>query len=220
MKKALFLLLGLLSVTLDSSAVAATARASRAGSGGATANAPATKTTAARAAVNTRTAPRAAAPAATTGGRTTAARSAKPTVAPQQPKTVAARAATQSVINTGTKLAESASATVASDCQSLYNACMDNFCMLDNFDGGRCVCSNRYGSFNKLLSEIDDIKMQAYKLETVGVEQIESVVEVNKIIEETVNDGVATEEIIVAEEAETIAPRKRNYKINKVEGTE
>ena len=46
--------------------------------------------TSARAAVNSRTAPRAAAPA-TTSGRTTAARSAKPTVAPQQPKTVAAR---------------------------------------------------------------------------------------------------------------------------------
>ena len=152
-------------------------------------------TISARAAVNTRTAPRAAAPAATTGGRTTAARSAKPTVAPQQPKTVAARAATQSVINTGTKLAESASANVASDCQSLYNACMDNFCMLDNFDGGRCVCSNRYGSFNKLLSEIDDIKMQAYKLETVGVEQIESVVTKNPALEMENMSNVAKKEI-------------------------
>ncbi len=151
-------------------------------------------TTSARAGVNTRTAPRAAAPA-TTGGRTTAARSAKPAATTPQPKTVAARAATQSVINTGTKLAESASATVASDCQSLYNACMDNFCMLDNFDGGRCVCSNRYGSFNKLLSEIDDIKMQAYKLETVGVEQIESVVTKNPALEMENMSNVAKKEI-------------------------
>ncbi|MFQ6729722.1 MAG: hypothetical protein ACLRFK_01550 [Alphaproteobacteria bacterium] len=150
--------------------------------------------TSARAAVNTRTAPRAAAPA-TTGGRTTAARSAKPAATTPQPKTVAARAATQSVINTGTKLAESASANVASDCQSLYNACMDNFCMLDNFDGGRCVCSNRYGSFNKLLSEIDDIKMQAYKLETVGVEQIESVVTKNPALEMENMSNVAKKEI-------------------------
>ena len=152
-------------------------------------------TTSARAAVNSRTALRAAAPTATTGGRTTAARSAKPAATTAQPKTVAARAATQSVINTGTKLAESASATVASDCQSLYNACMDNFCMLDNFDGGRCVCSNRYGSFNKLLSEIDDIKMQAYKLETVGVEQIESVVTKNPALEMENMSNVAKKEI-------------------------
>ena len=151
--------------------------------------------TSARAAVNSRTAPRAAAPTATTGGRTTAARSAKPAATTPQPKTVAARAATQSVINTGTKLAESASANVASDCQSLYNACMDNFCMLDNFDGGRCVCSNRYGSFNKLLSEIDDIKMQAYKLETVGVEQIESVVTKNPALEMENMSNVAKKEI-------------------------
>ena len=150
--------------------------------------------TSARSATNSRAAPRAAAPA-TTGGRTTAARSAKPAATTPQPKTVAARAATQSVINTGTKLAESGSATVASDCQSLYNACMDNFCMLDNFDGGRCVCSNRYGSFNKLLSEIDDIKMQAYKLETVGVEQIESVVTKNPALEMENMSNVAKKEI-------------------------
>lgn len=150
--------------------------------------------TSARSATNSRAAPRASAPA-TTGGRTTAARSAKPAATTPQPKTVAARAATQSVINTGTKLAESASVTVASDCQSLYNACMDNFCMLDNFDGGRCVCSNRYGSFNKLLSEIDDIKMQAYKLETVGVEQIESVVTKNPALEMENMSNVAKKEI-------------------------
>ena len=174
MKKALFLLLGLLSVTLDSSAVAATARASRAGSGGATANAPATKTTAARAAVNTRTAPRAAAPAATTGGRTTAARSAKPAATTAQPKTVAARAATQKVIGSGTKVAGAAKNIVVSEeCQAKYDGCMDAFCMLDNESGGRCLCSDRNEELDFILNEIEKLDEQSYQMATLGVEKLE-----------------------------------------------
>ena len=174
MKKALFLLLGLLSVTLDSSAVAATARASRAGSGGAAANAPATKTTAARAAVNTRTAPRAAAPTATTGGRTTAARSAKPAATTAQPKTVAARAATQKVIGSGTKVAGAAKNIVVSEeCQAKYDGCMDAFCMLDNESGGRCLCSNRNEELDFILNEIEKLDEQSYQMATLGVEKLE-----------------------------------------------
>lgn len=175
MKKILFLLLGLLPVTLDSSAIAATARASRAGGGATTATAPATKTTAARAATNARTAPRAAAPAATTGGRTTAARAAKPTATTAQPKTVAARAAaTQKVIGSGTKVAGAAKNVVVSEeCQAKYEGCMDAFCMLDNESGGRCLCSDRNAELDLILAEIEKLDEQSYQMATVGVEKLE-----------------------------------------------
>ena len=174
MKKALFLLLGLLFVTLDSSAVAATARTSRAGAGGAAANAASTKTTAARAAVNTRAAPRAAAPAATTGGRTTAARSAKPTATTAAPKTVAARAATQKVIGAGTKVAGAAKNIIVNEeCQAKYDGCMDAFCMLDNESGGRCLCSDRNEELDFILNEIEKLDEQSYQMATLGVEKLE-----------------------------------------------
>ena len=140
MKKVLFLSLGLLSVMLDTSAFgAAPVRRGRTTSGTSTAAA-APKTTAARAAVNSRSG----------GTKTTTASAPKVTsaraavkntaTAPKAP-TVAARAATtQKVIGGGTKVAVAASNTVVGDeCQNLYNACMDTFCVVDNFDGGRCV---------------------------------------------------------------------------------
>lgn len=175
MKKILFLLLGLLPVTLDSSAIAATARASRAGDGATTATASATKTTAARAATNARTAPRAAAPAATTGGRTTAARAAKPAATTAQPKTVAARAAaTQKVIGSGTKVVGAAKNVVVSEeCQAKYEGCMDAFCMLDNESGGRCLCSDRNAELDLILAEIEKLDEQSYQMATLGVEKLE-----------------------------------------------
>ena len=51
------------------------------------------------------------------------------------------------------------------------------------------------------------------------VKQIETAIETNEIVEEVVKD-VATEKEIIVEEVETIIPRKRNYKVNKVEETE
>lgn len=51
------------------------------------------------------------------------------------------------------------------------------------------------------------------------VKQIETAVETDETVEEVVKD-VATEEEIIVEEVETIVPRKRNYKVNKVEETE
>ena len=131
-------------------------------------------TTAARAATNVRTSP----VAAKTAGRTTAQRGAKPNASVPKAPVVSARAgAMQNVVGTGTKVSGAAQNTVVgADCQNLYNACMDTFCVADNFDGGRCVCSDKYRTFNKYYNEIDDLNQQAYKLQTVGVEQIEAVV--------------------------------------------
>ncbi len=96
---------------------------------------------------------------------------------------VAARAAVttkQGVIGTGTKVTGATQNTVVGeDCQNLYNACMDNFCVVDNADGGRCICSDKYKSFNKIIKEIDDLNKQAYKMATLGVEKVEAQVSKN-----------------------------------------
>ncbi len=96
---------------------------------------------------------------------------------------VAARAAVntkQNVVSAGTKVAGAVQNTaVDADCQNLFNACMDNFCVIDNADGGRCVCSDKYKSFTKILKEIDDLNKQAYKMSTLGMEKIEAEVSKN-----------------------------------------
>ena len=167
--------------------------------GGVQKNQPA-KTTAARAATNARSVSRGdgAAGGAKIPGRVTAARSATPTksASTKSAPTISARAATtQNVIGTGTKVSGAAQNTlVADDCQKLYNACMDTFCVGENFDGGRCICSDKYRTFNKYWTEIDDLNQQTYKLQTVGVESIEAVV--------TKNPALQTPVVSVAKKAE------------------
>ena len=174
MKKVLFLSLGLLCVMLDTSAFgAAPVRRGRTTSGtSATAAAP--KTTAARAAVNSRSG----------GTKTTTASAPKVTsaraavkntaTAPKAP-TVAARAGTtQKVIGTGTKVASAAKNIVVNEeCQAKYEGCMDAFCMIDNDNGGRCVCSNRSLELDAILAEIEKLDEQSYQMATLGVEKLE-----------------------------------------------
>ncbi len=174
MKKVLFLSLALVSVLFDSSAFAAAARRGRATSGttGTAATASAPKTTAARAATNSRTAPRTGATSGT-AGRTTAARSATPTTA--KAPTVAARAATtQKVVGTGTKVAGAAKNIVVNEeCQAKYEGCMDSFCMLDNESGGRCICSDKNAELDAIFAEIEKLDEQSYQMATLGVEKLE-----------------------------------------------
>ena len=94
-------------------------------------------------------------------------------------KNVVARAATtQSVIATGTKVETAAKNTILSECQEKYNGCMDLFCMPDNANGGRCICSNDIFKFDALLSEIEDLDVKSYQLATVGVQSIETGVDI------------------------------------------
>ena len=112
---------------------------------------------------------------------TTTARSATPSVPSvtarsgiQQPKTVTARAATtQKVINSGTKIAAATKNTaVDEECQEKYFGCMDSFCMLDNANGGRCLCSDINAKYDALLENIDKVNEEAYLKGTLGVEKI------------------------------------------------
>ncbi len=88
---------------------------------------------------------------------------------------VVARAGTkQKVIGAGTKVASATKNVVVSEaCQQKYDGCMDSFCMVDNDNGGRCICSDRNAELDSVLAEIEKLDQQSYQMATVGVEKIE-----------------------------------------------
>ena len=87
---------------------------------------------------------------------------------------VTARAAKQNAIVGGTKVAAAGQNTVVDDaCRAKFDGCMDSFCMLDNANGGRCLCSDRSKELNAVLLEIEKLDNQSYKMATAGVEKIE-----------------------------------------------
>ncbi|MBO7509141.1 MAG: hypothetical protein J6T57_02610 [Alphaproteobacteria bacterium] len=89
-------------------------------------------------------------------------------------KQTAARAAKQSVISTGTKVAAANQNTVVDEeCWNKFSGCMDSFCMLDNANGGRCICSDKNAEYDSILAEIQSLDEQSYQMATVGVERIE-----------------------------------------------
>ena len=45
--------------------------------------------------------------------------------------------------------------------------------MLDNANGGRCICSDKNAEYDAILEEIQKLDEQSYQLATVGVERIE-----------------------------------------------
>ena len=87
---------------------------------------------------------------------------------------VSARAATQKAVNNGTKVAgATANVVVNGDCKTKYYGCMDSFCMLDNINGGRCLCSSRNAELDKIAEEIQKLDEQSYAMATSGVERIQ-----------------------------------------------
>ena len=164
MKNLLFLPILIASLYTDAFAATRPAARGTRGTTGATAAAP---VTAARAATNSRTAPR----ATTSTAQTTTAARAATTKAP----TVAARAGVmQKVVGTGTKVATAAKNIVVNEeCQKKFDGCMDTFCMIDNASGGRCMCSNKNAEYNAILAEIEKLDQQSYQMATFGVERIE-----------------------------------------------
>lgn len=99
---------------------------------------------------------------------------------------VTSRAAKQSVVSTGTKIAAAAQNTVVDEqCWNGFMGCMDSFCMLDNMNGGRCLCSDKNAEYDSILAEIQSLDEQSYQMATVGVEQIEMGAGANAVIAKT-----------------------------------
>lgn len=110
---------------------------------------------------------------AATTGRTTVSRSATP-AATATTGVVARAGTTQKVISTGTKVASATANVIVSEaCRQKYMGCMDSFCMLDNDNGGRCICSDKSAELDAVLAEIEKLDQQSYQMATVGVERIE-----------------------------------------------
>jgi hypothetical protein len=97
----------------------------------------------------------------------------KQTVAPKSSGVTARAATTQKAISNGTKISgANANVIVSEECKEKYYGCMDSFCMLDNANGGRCLCSNRNAELDKVLEEIQKLDEQSYAMATEGVERI------------------------------------------------
>ena len=59
----------------------------------------------------------------------------------------------------------------AEECRDAYRECMDEFCLLDESEGGRCSCSDNIKQSKSLIQEIQNIQQEAEKLYTEGVEK-------------------------------------------------
>ena len=141
-------------------------------------------TSGARAAKTTATAQKNVAARAATNTRTVKATPTK--------NTVSARAgATQKVIDSGTKVATATKNTVVNEiCLEKYNGCIDSFCMIDNENGGRCVCSDKKQSFDSYLNDIEELNLRSYEMATSGVETLELGTNIDDITEMT-NSAIA-----------------------------
>ncbi len=57
--------------------------------------------------------------------------------------------------------------------------------MLDNMNGGRCLCSDKNAEYDSILAEIQSLDEQSYQMATVGVEQIEMGASADAVIAKT-----------------------------------
>ena len=57
------------------------------------------------------------------------------------------------------------------ECRAAYRECMDDFCLLDESEGGRCSCSDNIKQSKSLIQEIQEIELAAEKQYTEGVER-------------------------------------------------
>lgn len=120
---------------------------------------------------------------------TTAA--AKPTgAAPAAPKSNSARAAAMGgVIASGAPKVQSAASNagvVSEQCKEKFFGCMDSFCMQDNANGARCICSDQVKSYDNILEQIERLDAQSLKLGTDGVAHIdmgEAAEEVDRMVQ-------------------------------------
>lgn len=92
------------------------------------------------------------------------------------PACYAASGSKQSAIQQGTKVRSKTEATglYNQECYDAYYGCMDQFCILDNEDGGSCACSDKNAELENRLSKIKDTLMEADRLKTEEVERVQA----------------------------------------------
>ena len=96
----------------------------------------------------------------------------RPTPAAPAPAVTARTAIKQNVVQANVGVAAAnVNTTVSEDCKNKYYGCMDSFCMLDNENGGRCLCSDKKSDLDSVLAEIENIDAQSRNMATTGVEK-------------------------------------------------
>ena len=82
----------------------------------------------------------------------------------------------QSAIQQGTKVRTKteSSGLYSQECYDAYYGCMDQFCILDNEDGGSCACSDDNAGLEARLEKIKDTLMEANRLKTEEVERVQA----------------------------------------------
>ena len=82
----------------------------------------------------------------------------------------------QSAIQQGTKVRSKteASGLYSQECYDAYYGCMDQFCILDNEDGGSCACSDKNAEYEQRLEKIKDTLVEAERLKTEEVERVQA----------------------------------------------
>lgn len=82
----------------------------------------------------------------------------------------------QSVIQSGTNVRAKVAATglYSQECYDTYYGCMDQFCNVDNTNGGTCSCSDENAKYEKQLADIKKQLENADNLKTVQVEKIKA----------------------------------------------
>lgn len=80
----------------------------------------------------------------------------------------------QSVIQSGTTVRAKVAATglYSQECYDAYYGCMDQFCNVDNENGGTCACSDENAKYEQQLADIQKQLANANNLKTVQVEKI------------------------------------------------
>lgn len=82
----------------------------------------------------------------------------------------------QSAVQSGTNVRAKVAATgvYSQECYDKYYGCMDQFCILDNEDGGSCACSDKNAEYEKRLEKIKDTLVEAERIKTEEVERVQA----------------------------------------------
>ncbi len=116
---------------------------------------------------------RSATPSTATTTQSTSARAATPSAGRVGTASVRNQIVTTSTNSTVATTAATTSSLVSESCRTRYFSCMDQFCMLDNENGARCVCSAEKKNYDDILLTIKGIEEKAVEMGTVGVEKIQ-----------------------------------------------
>lgn len=76
----------------------------------------------------------------------------------------------------------------SSDCRTAYRDCMDQFCLLDESQGGRCACSDNIDLAKSKIQAVLKIQAEADKLFTEGVEREELGAKARLVFAENTNN--------------------------------